>query len=285
MFKNVLVPISSEFYNKEVLRRSVFLADKFNSSINLIYIIEKKTMDQTDKITESYLSDFGMKETKKQMMREQAKTADTIIFDDAKQYFKDKQIKFEEKIVRGEFSDSIRYELGKKPYDLILMGFEKECLLNYRLLEDVDIPVWIEEKSEGKKILAVCSNLAPNQKVPDVGIKLSEVLGWNLYMLYVVDTEDSVQVDENCQRSDKKLERDLLFSGQTFSQEMNKKGIKVDIVKGSLEKETARAAEKLNASLVVVGREQKKKGMLGLPVKNVKKKIAEKCEYSILFLH
>ena len=54
---------------------------------------------------------------------------------------------------------------------------------------------------------------------------------------------------------------------------------------GSLEKETIKAAEKINANLVIVGREQKKKGLLGLPVKNLKKKLAEKCEYSILFLN
>jgi len=45
MFKNILIPISSEFYSKEVLERSVLLAEKFKSSINLIYIIEEKMLD------------------------------------------------------------------------------------------------------------------------------------------------------------------------------------------------------------------------------------------------
>ena len=40
MFKNILIPISSEFYTKDVLKRSIFLAEKFKSIINLIYIIE-----------------------------------------------------------------------------------------------------------------------------------------------------------------------------------------------------------------------------------------------------
>ena len=54
---------------------------------------------------------------------------------------------------------------------------------------------------------------------------------------------------------------------------------------GSLEKETTKAAEKVKPRLIIVGREQKKKGLLGFPVKNVKRKLAEKCEYSILFVH
>ena len=66
---------------------------------------------------------------------------------------------------------------------------------------------------------------------------------------------------------------------------MNKKGIDVELIQGSLEKETIKAAEKINPNLIIVGREQKKKGVLGLPVRNLKKKLAEKCKYSILFLN
>jgi len=285
MFKNILVPISSEFYNKQVFKRAVFLAERFKSSISLIYIIETKTIDQTDKISEAYLSDFEMTETKKQMMREQVKTADKIVFDDAKTYFKGKKIKLEEKIVRGEFSDSVKLELEKKPYDLIIMGFEKECILNYRILEDIEIPVWIEGKSESKTILAVLSNLAPNQKVPEMSIKLSKKLDWNLHMIYVVDTEDRVQVDEQGMRSGKKQERDLLFTGQNLVEDLQDKGIKAEMIKGNLEKEIAKKAEEINANLVIVGREQKKKGTMGFPVKNIKKKMVEKCEHSILFIN
>ena len=149
----------------------------------------------------------------------------------------------------------------------------------------MDIPVWVEAEGESKSILAVCSNLAPNKKVPNIGIKLSQLLEWDLNMLYVVDMEDSVQVDEHGKRSDKKPERDLVFTGQNFLEEIKNKGINVQLVKGNLEKQTLKAAESINANLVIVGREQKKKGILGLPVKHIKRKIAEKCKYSILFVN
>ena len=248
-----------------------------------MYIIEEKTLNQTDKISDTYRTPFEKEETKKEIIRKQKLAADNIVFNDADYIIKNKP--FEKKIVEGEFTSIVKSELRKKKYDIILMGFEKGCLLNYRLLDDIDIPVWIVAKSERQSILAVCSNLAPNKKVPEVSLELSEALGWKLHMIYIVDTKDNVQVDENGTRSDKRPENVLLFSGQEFTFEMKKKNIDVDLIKGSLEKETLKAAEKIKPNLVILGREQKKKGPLGIPIKNLKKKLAEKCEYSILFVN
>jgi len=285
MFKNILVPISSEYYSKEVIERTAFLAEKFKSTINLIYIIEEKVLNQTDKLSNGYRTPHEIAETKKEIIREHKLAADNIVFDDANYFLKRKQIPLEEKIIEGEFSKVVKSETLKKDYDLIMMGFEKECFLNYRLLDELDIPIWIQSKSEGNSILSVCSNLAPNQKVPNISMKLSELLGWSLNMLYIVDNEDSVQVDKNGKRSNKKPEKALLFNGQNFVNEMKNKGINIELVKGSLEKATLKAAEKINPNLIIVGREQKKKGILGLPVKHLKRKLAEKCKYSLLFVN
>lgn len=285
MFKNILIPVSSEFYAKEALERSVFLAEIFKSSIKLIYIIEEKTLNQTDKMSDAFRTHYEIDETKKKMVREQIRTADDIIFDDARFFFKNKGIPSEEKIVEGEFSNVIKSELSKKNYDLILMGFEKECILNYRLLEEVNIPIWIESDGKSNTILAVCSNLAPNQKVPEFSVKLAESLGWNLHMLYVVDVMDNVEVDENGKRSDRKSEKDLVNRGENFVEKMRQKGVNAQLVKGGLERETVKAAERIGANLVIVGREQKKKSILGLPFKSFKRKMAEKCKYSMLFIN
>jgi len=285
VFKNILIPISSEFYSINVLLRGVFLSKKFKSTINLLYIIEEKRFNHTDKLVDTYRTTMEKEETKKEIINTHKQVADTIIFDDAKKIFKEKDVKLEGKIVNGEFSDVIKQELILKNYDLILMGFEKESSLKYRLLEDVDVPVWIVGEGESKKILAVCTNLAPNKKVPIVSMKLAEKLDWDLHMLYVADIEDSVQVDEKGNRSERKTERELLNVGQKFLENFRDKKIKTRLVKGTLEKETIKKAQEINAQLVIVGREQKKKGVLGLPVKNLKKKLAEKCKYSLLFLN
>ncbi|UCH72142.1 MAG: universal stress protein [Thermoplasmatales archaeon] len=285
MFKNILVPISSEFYSKDTLKRSVFLAEMFDSKLTFAYIIEEKMLNKTNKLVDSYITAIGKEKTKKEIINKYKQTADGIIFEEAQRLLKGKEIFFKEKILKGEFSDAIKREVDMKKYDLILMGFEKECLLNYRLLKNLDIPVWIERKGESKKILAICSNLAPNQKVPEISIKLSEILKWKLHIGYIVDIEDAVQVDENGIRSDKKSEKNLLLIGKKFTQEMKEREIKSYLIKGNLERETLKLAKKINANLVIVGREQKKKGLLGLPVKNLKRKLAEKCEYSILFIN
>jgi hypothetical protein len=285
MFKNILVPISSEYYSKGVIERSAFLAEKFKSKINLIYIIEEKVLNQTDKLSNGYRTPDDIEETKKDIIREQKQAADNIVFNDAKFIFKSKKIPFEENIIEGEFSSVVKKETKRKEYNLILMGFEKECFLNYRLFDEIEVPIWIQSKNDGKSILSICSNLAPNQKVPEVGIKLSKLLGLDLNMLYIVDMEDSVQVDKNGKRSDKKPERDLLFNGQTFVEEMKNKGVEVELVTGSLEKVTLKAAEEINPKLIILGREQKKKGILGLPFRHLKRKLAEKCKYSLLFVN
>jgi nucleotide-binding universal stress UspA family protein len=285
MFENILIPVSSEFYSKKIFERGVFLAEKFNSTINLVYIIEEKTLHQTDKISDSFRTHYNRLETSNDIIRKNKLRVDNIILNDAKFFLKNKEILFKEKIVKGEFSIVVKRELDENNYDLVLMGFEKACILNYRLLDEVNVPVWIVSDGEGKSILAVCSNLAPNRKVPEFSVRLSQVLGWDLHMLYVIDIGDSVEVDETCQRSGRKSEKDLNFIGEKFVEKMREKGINVQLVKGSLEKETVKASEEFRASLVILGREQKKKNIFGLPVKNIKKKMAKKSRFSILFVN
>jgi hypothetical protein len=284
MFNNILIPISSEFYQKNIFLRGTFLAEKFNSATKLIYIIEEKTLNQTEKRLNLHRTDFDKEETKKEIIRRHIHIADTIIFEDAERLFAGKNIPFNGEIIEGEFSAVIKGQINRHKYDLILMGFEKGCLLNYRLFDEVNAPIWIESGSDNNSILAVCSNLAPNQKVPEMGIRLSKELGWDLQMLYIVDTQDLVEVDQKGERSEKKSENQLLARGQQFVSEIEKKGIDVKLVRGSIEKETVKAAENIGAGLIILGREQKKKNMLGIPTKGLKKKMAETCKYSILFV-
>jgi nucleotide-binding universal stress UspA family protein len=285
MFHHILIPISSEYYSKQVLERSAFIADKFQSDITLVYIIEKKTLDKTDKRINGFRTSYDIDETKREIIREQKKTADTLIFANAKQFFKNRNIPVTYEIAEGEFSTVVRSRLNRDAFDLILMGFEKECLLHYRLFNDVNIPIWIESGYEPTSILAICSNLAPNQKVPEISLELSKKLGWSLDMMYVVDIQDTVVVDALGRRSERKPENSLISEGEQFVTQMNRQGIDTHLLRGSLEKETIRAAEKSGETLVILGREQKKKRVLGVPMKSVKKKIAEKCRYSLLFMN
>jgi K+-sensing histidine kinase KdpD len=288
MFKNILIPISSEFYNEEVLERSVFLAEKFKSKINIVYIIEEKTLNQTDKLSDTFRTDYDIKKTQREIIREQVLAANGIVFNDARLFFKNKKIPFEEKIVKGQYSNIIKNEIKNREYDLVLMAFEKACLLNYRILDqlDVSVPIWAVSDIKGdNSILAVCSNLAPNKKVPEISIELSKRLGWKIFMIYVVDVEDTVEVNDTLERSIKKSETILMERAGEFIQRMEEQGINVRLTRGSLEKEMIRVADELKTKLIIVGRQQKKKGLLGIPMKNIKKRLAERCRHSILFVN
>jgi nucleotide-binding universal stress UspA family protein len=238
-----------------------------------------------EKQSSSYRTPYDRSETKKDRLIQHRKTSANIIFDDAKHLLKNKNIPYREKVVEGTFGDVIKREIDAEEYDLILMGFKKGCDLNYSFLYQLDIPIWIESGYKDESILAICSNLAPNQKVPNISIKLAEKLGWKLKMLYVVDVQDSVEVDENGERSEKKSERDLAFDAQKFIDEMKEKDIDVEMVKGNIPDETNDFADEIEAGLVVLGRMKKKKGVLGLPVGNLRQKMAGRCDHSILFVN
>ena len=133
MFKNILIPISSEFYPKHVLNFSVFLATKFKSKISLIYIIEEKTLDQTDKLSNGFRTFYDKNDTMKDIIGKKKLTADNIVFDYAQFIYNNQHIDFTKKTVRGEFSTVVYNETKKFDYDLVLMGFQKGSTLNYRL--------------------------------------------------------------------------------------------------------------------------------------------------------
>jgi hypothetical protein len=284
-FDKILLPVSSEFFNRNVFSTALLLAEKFQSGITLMYIIEEKTLDAADRLSDGYRTHYDIEQTKREMIRGSKNKAAKVVFSEARRIFNGKNIELTERIVRGEYSPMIKSELENNTYDLILMGYEKETMLNYRLFNEVAIPIWIEAGSQGDTILAVCSNLAPNQKVPIMGMYLSEVLDWPLQMLYVVDVEDTVQVDRNGQRSGPKTTTELTTHGNAFINKMKEKGLSVHLIKGGLEKETLKEATKIGARLVILGREHKKKQLLNPFSKGVKWKMAEHTRHSLLFIN
>jgi nucleotide-binding universal stress UspA family protein len=204
MFKNILVPISSEFYSKDVIKRSILLAGTYSSTVHLLYIIEKKPLDEMELRTDTHLTHYDRTETHQDVLNQQRQTADDLIFEDAQHRLHKKNINMKTTIIQGEFSSVVINELKKNNYDLVIMGYERGNMIDYRIINDIDIPVWIESGGTHKSILAICSNLAPNQKVPIISMKLAKKLDWDLEMIYVTDIEDNVKVDKNGNRSSPK---------------------------------------------------------------------------------
>jgi len=285
MFKKILVPVSSEYYSKEVINRSIFIAETFNSTVHILFIIEDTPLQQMEKSSDAHLTHYDRTETHQDLLYKQRKTADNILFEYANQIFKQKNQPMKHTILHGEFSTIVEQELEKNQYDLVIMGYEKGTMVDYRILNETLTPLWIEGGGHHTSILAVCSNLAPNQKVPSISMKLANTFHWDLSMLYVIDTQDAVEVDTNGIRSTKKPIKELQFHGQTFTDEMKEKKFHVKTVEGSLEQQTIKEAKNMEAGLVIIGREQKKRGLLGIPVKNIKHKMVGKSKYSLLFIN
>jgi len=284
VFKNILIPISSEFYVKEVLEQGAFVAEHFESKVTIVYIIEEKTLSQTEKRTDTFRTRVEREETKKVIISNQRQTADTIVFADATFSFNSMGINPVKKIVEGEFSTIIENEIKTQHFDLVLMSYEKECLLKYRVLNDIGIPLWVVGTSGGQSLLAICSNRTPNQKVLQMSQKLAQLLNMDLSLLYIVDVEDTIAYDENTQKFVKTSVEDLLDSGQRFVDELQMKGIPAHMTTGSVEGKTVQTAKQLNAGLVVIGQEQKRYDLFGFSVKSINHRIVEKCKYPILFL-
>lgn len=285
MFKNILIPISSEYYSKEALKKGALIAKHFESKVTIIYIIEEKTLNQTDKKSNIFRTQVEKKETKEIIIKSQMQTANIIIFFDANNIFKDKGIIPNFKILEGEFSNIIKNEIESNDYDLVLMGYEKWCLLKYRILDDINIPLWIIGTPGNQTLLAICSNLTPNEKIIQTSAELSKLFNWDLQLIYIIDTRDNLLFDENTKLFLRMSQKDLIEKGQTFVEDMKKDGIDAKMVNGNFDEETVQAAKSINANLIVIGQERKKTDLLGFPVKSTNRKIVEKCGCSILFMN
>jgi len=286
LFGNIMIPVSSEFFSRAALKRGAELATLFGSTVTVIYIIEERAYQQVDKLSDAFRTTYERAETRSDLTQEQASAADTVIFDEAERIFSSRNLDIKERILQGEFSTVVQRELQRGRFDLVVMGFEKGCLIDYRILDEATVPVWVESREAGSNVmLAVCSNIAPNQRVPDISVRLASAMNWDLHVLYVVDTQDAVEVDSSGKRSRKKSTRDLVSAGDSFLTGLASDRITTELVQGSLERETVKAARRHHAGLVVLGREQKERKILGIPTRHTKRKLAEKCGPSLLFIN
>ena len=274
VFKRLLLPISSEFFSENVAERAEKFVELFGSKVYAVYIIEEKTLRKVDEIAEPFLTEKQRKEMEKNII-EKNKGVANIIFEKIAEYIPD----FEREIIVGEFSDVIMKKAKKHNATCVMMGFEKECFLRYRLLENIKIPVWVEI-GKGENVLGVCSNLAPNVRVPKFTLKFAEKFGKKAYFIYVIDTEEKIEVDEKGVKREKTME-ELRQAAEKFAAKY-KKYADVKIAVGSIEGEVAKYADEVNADVVIIGREMKKRKIFS---REIKKEMIEKIKHSLLFLN
>ncbi len=274
IFRRMLLPISSEFYSEALIQRAAEFQRKFGGEVLAVYIVEKKTIRKMEEVSEPFLTEEQRKEMERNIFEKSGQMAE-IIFDRVAGYLEN----FRKEVAIGEFSDVIIKKIEEYGASCIMIGFEKDCMLKYRFLENVKLPVWVEI-GRGENIMGVCSNLAPNIKVPPFTIEFARAMDKKPYLLYVIDTSEMVEVDENCVKKPCNMER-LMEKAEEFKKKYSNAAI-VEIRKGSIEEETADFADDISADVAVVGREMKKGHIFS---KEFKKEMAEKIKHSLLFLN
>ncbi len=274
IFRDVLLPVSSEFFPEKAVERAAEFSRIFGSNIHVLYIIEEKTMKKMEEVLQPFLTERQRKRIEEGMERMMESVAE-IVFDSVREMLPT----LSRNVRYGEFSDVIGEFVEKNNISCILTGFEKDCFIHYRLLESISMPIWVEN-GKGSRIVGVCSNLAPNVKVPPFTIKLAEAMEKDARLLYIIDTSEKVIVNEEGNKKEAGLE-EMRGEGEKF---MKKYGgqVKVEIVEGKLEEEMAKYARKNDADVTIVGREMKRRGVL---VKELRKEMVEKSHNSILFLN
>ncbi|MBN1859860.1 MAG: universal stress protein [Candidatus Thermoplasmatota archaeon] len=284
MFQKILVPISSEFFPPSVFQTAAMLAQATKGTVSSVYVVEEGITAEVERFSDTYLSDYDRRETERELRREHQCQAEQVVFEDATAFFQKRDIGFTTKCQEGGFLEVIKTQVTSGPYDLVVVGFEKEHLFEYRLLSEVSAPLWVEKGNLKQSILGICSNLAPNVQVPLVSLRLASLLEWPLQMVYIIDTEDTVTVDEKAVRKERRSLAELQARAEEFVRLLKTQGVSVEVARGGFEREALRVAGRIEPGVIIIGREQKQRGRLGLPMRESKKKVLQHCKSSVLFL-
>ena len=277
LFKRLLVPISSEFSFEQIIIRAGALAKVFKSAVMVVYIIETKTIKNMGEVAESMLTEQQLKKMENDIISSATDIAKKIIFEQVKPVLPDCEVA----VSVGEFSEEVCRIAEKWHATCVVTRYERYCTLRYRLLEDLNIPLWVEQQlGKNPIVLGVCSNLAPNKRVPDLTIDLATTFKATPHLLYIIDIEEPVEVDEQGEKH-QSTTASLTEYGQAFLRSYR------DIAQGHfsvgvLEDDIIRYTTRLNPDVVIIGREMKRKKFL---CREIKRDIVVRMEHSVLFLN
>lgn len=276
IFNRLLVPLSSEFPSQHVVRRAGMLAEAFGAQVTVIYIIEEKTLKKMEDVARTFLTEQQRAEMEHRVVDTNKTLAEDVIFKQVQPLIRD----FERDVVVGEFSEETVKAAHATGATCIVTGYERYCLLKYRLIDEMDIPLWVEQEAGGPHVLGICSNLAPNKRVPDVTLALARTFGYTPHLLYVVDTQEQVEVDEHARKTECTLpeltERAHALLGRYEGK------AETHFASGVLEDEIISHAHRIDPDVVIIGREMKRKRMFS---RDLKHDMVAKLPTSLLFLN
>lgn len=290
MFSKILIPISSEGFSEEAIKRAAKLASFTNGKIYVLYIIEEKMLDEVDQVSNYVMTKENQQKLRNDIIKQREKLAEDVIIEKINKITSDEGVESKiEPIEIGEFSDQISEFLKDGEVDLIFIGFKQRKFLKYRVIKRSDLPLWLYKKEKNLKPLVVASNLTVNDIAVDSIFDLSKKFGLKkLDLKHAIDysseknykrTEKGIKEREKSRNKIKKQAKEFI---EKFKNKCKNNNIKpdVEIIQGNMENIAIEGAKEHNSDLIIIG-DIMKKDRLSLK-DNVDKKIIAKAPCSVL---
>ncbi len=265
MFKNILVPISSDYFPEMAIRRSRALAEKFKGKVHFLYVVEKKTVEQMEKTGKHVLTPKLISELEEDIYHRQVRDISRTVLDRTKELMGPLNERCNYLVQKGEFSDEIEGYLTENSESFnhitcVILEYKKHSNLKYRIFENCSVPIWLERGGKIDKIFAATTSISRNELVPTHAKRIA--LSFNAKLSldhFSVHGEDE---------GDKKIKLQKDWKGVS-----------------NVEKKILRRAEEENADLLIIGRTCKACGFFGFGTHFPKVVIAKKATMSVLIMY
>ena len=249
MFNKILLPLPSEYFPLNAVKRVIQLAPKFKSKVYLEYIFEDQVMDKVDNVTSGAIPVQLLEEMAEEVKYAGVGSESTLFFDEIQNLAEDKNIEFQKIIHTGVHSDKILGCIKDKNIDLMVTEFRSDTLLKYRIFYDSPAPVWLEHS--GRRIENICgilTNLSPNLLVPKFSFNLVRKFKVPMTYYYVIDDTEPYDREEELKNRNKlfsKIKRAGKRSGIEF---------KLETVENEISNFINQQFKNDESSLVILGR-------------------------------
>lgn len=274
----MLIPISSEYFPIKAVIRAGWLAKKLGGlDVTLLYILEERAFKQIDRVS-GYALTMQQRENMENALKDTVDEHSKIVLEHAEKMLSNPNVTITKNIVIGVHTRVIREHVERKGIDLVILQLVAGNLIKYRILEKgkTNVPIWMEHGVEPiKRVMCMCSNLAPNKNTPKYAHDLAKSFDAELHMTYVVDCpkeEESKTCDDGQQ-----FLRDI-------KQHMDYPEINVHLMTGDFTKTSLKAIQTFNPDLVVVGRVEKQIAFHDFFDKSVRVLVAKKSQKSVLLV-
>lgn len=267
-----MVPISSDHFPENAILRSRELSLLFGSAVHFLYVVEKKTILRMEETGRYALTPTVMKEIEKNIIWTQLEDISEAVMDRVKELMKEGSDRCSYEVCKGEFSEEIAsYIMGSsregKAVDCVVIEYEKDSDLHYRILEQCTVPIWLDRGGEIGSILAATTCLSRNELVPEYGSRLGKAYGASMVVRHF-SAEGKVEPPGTPMGGKKNANAARDWYGATH-----------------LERAIIKEAGDMKADLIIIGRTCEARNFLWLGTHFPKVNVAKKANMNVLIMY